>query len=340
VTSAKLQDLGVATADIADLNVTTGKLADLAVSTAKLADTAVTNAKLGGNAVDSSKISDGTVAAGDLGTDAVAADGLTTDGSTKVANSAINSDEIAADAVKASEIATDAVASPEIAADAVGTSEIADLAVATVDIANQAITNGKLAPDSVDTTKIAAGAVGTSDIANGASTEGTYRLIASRAGAALGSSGAGNYWMGMGGPALLSGAASATATTTYAPTPAAFQFTAADYTITGRTTKLRLRATVLNNPTAPGANLTVGLYPVSSTGGGVDTASVTLGTVVTGSTVAFSSATLTASSKVQGVTADFDVPSDGIYVLGFNLSGTIGGNSLPNVLADLQVRNQ
>ena len=293
------------------------------------------------DAVDSAKIAAGGVAASDLATDAIPTDGLATDGSTKVASSAINSDEIAGDAVKASEIATDAVASPEIAADAVGTSEIADLAVATADIANQAITNGKLAPDAVTTDKIAAGAVGTSDIAAGASTEGTYRIIASRAGAVIGGAGNADFWIGMGGPAVADGVSSDTATTTYAPTPAVFQFAAADYAITGRTTKLRLRATVINNTTAPGRTATVGLYPVTAVGGASDTTSVTLGTAVTGSTIAFSSASMTASSRLQNVTADFDVPADGMYVLGVNIAGgTIGGNALLNVLADLQVRNQ
>jgi hypothetical protein len=50
---------------------------------------------------------------------------------------------------------------------------------------------------------------------------------------------------------------------------------------------------------------------------------------------------MTANSRNQNVTADFDVPSDGAYVLGFNIAGgTIGGNALPNFLADLQVHNQ
>jgi hypothetical protein len=166
-------------------------------------------------------------------------------------------------------------------------------------------------------------------------------MIASRSGAVLGGTGNADFWIGMGGPAIASGASSAASTTTYAPTPAVFQFTAADYAITGRTTKLRLRATVLNNATAPGRTATVGLYPVTAVGGGTDAASVTLGTVVSGSTIAFSSASMTANSRLQNVTADFDVPSDGLYVLGVNVAGgNIGGASLLNVLADLQVRNQ
>ena len=50
---------------------------------------------------------------------------------------------------------------------------------------------------------------------------------------------------------------------------------------------------------------------------------------------------MTASSTLQSVTADFDVPADGLYVLGVQIpTGTINGSSLVNVLADLQVRNQ
>ena len=143
----------------------------------------------------------------------------------------------------------------------------------------------------------------------------------------------------MGGPAVKSATSSAAAITTYAGTPAVFQFTAADYGITGRTTKLRMRATLLNNQSATaGQTLTVGLYPVTAVGGANDAVSVTLGTPVSGSTLAFSS--IAANSSQQKVTTDFDVPSDGLYVLGFNITTTLGGSTLTNVLADLQVRNQ
>ena len=224
---------------------------------------------------------------------------------------------------------------------AVGTSEIVDLSVATADITNQAITNGKLGPDAVTTDKIAAGAVGTSDIAAGASTEGTYRHRREPLRRGARRHGQRRFWIGMGGPAVASGVDSDTATTSYAPTPGVFQFTGADYAITGRTTKLRLRATVINNTAAPGRTATVGLYPVTAVGGAGDRASVTLGTVVSGSTVAFSSASMTANSRLQNVTADFDVPSDGMYALGVNIAGgNIDGSALLNVLADLQVRNQ
>ena len=98
---------------------------------------------------------------------------------------------------------------------------------------------------------------------------------------------------------------------------------------------------MINNASAPGRTMTVGMYPVTAVGGATDTTSVTLGTVVSGSTIQFTSASMTAKSSLQTVTADFNVPSDGMYVLGFNITGgTIGGNALPNVLADLQVRNQ
>ncbi len=214
--------------------------------------------------------------------------------------------------------------------------------MATTDIANQAVTNGKLAPDAVTTDKIAAGAVGTSDIAAGASTEGTYRIIASRAGRGdrrrQATPTSGSAWAGRPSRAASS---RATASTAYAPTPGVFQFTAADYAITGRTTKLRLRATVMNNAAAPGRTATVGLYPVTAVGGSADKMSLTLGTVVTGSTITFSSLSMTANSRLQNVTADFDVPSDGMYVLGVNIAGgNINGSALLNVLADLQVRNQ
>ena len=178
-------------------------------------------------------------------------------------------------------------------------------------------------------------------IAAGASTEGTYRVIASRTGAVVSGLGNAHFWIGMGGPAVKSATSSAAATTTYAPTPGVFQFTASDYAISGRTTQLRMRATVINNATAPARDAIVGLYPVTAVGGGNDQTSVTLGTVVSGSTITFASASMTANSSLQNVTADFDVPSDGLYVLGVQVpGGNVANNGLLNVLADLQVRNQ
>jgi hypothetical protein len=79
------------------------------------------------------------------------------------------------------------------------------------------------------------------------------------------------------------------------------------------TTKMRLSAVCITQ-TEPAVTVTVGLYPV--TGG----ATQSLGTVVEGSTIPFESpAALSDTSKSSG---DFTPPSNGIYALGYTVSGT------------------
>lgn len=87
---------------------------------------------------------------------------------------------------------------------------------------------------------------------------------------------------------------------------------AADFAGLG-TTKMRVSAIAITG-TAPAITITLGLYPV--TGGSTQS----LGTVVSGSTVAFASPG--ANSNTTGNSGDFTVPSDGVYALGFVVSGT------------------
>jgi hypothetical protein len=101
--------------------------------------------------------------------------------------------------------------------------------------------------------------------------------------------------------------------------PVLVPIVAADHTVSGLATKLRLRAILACNAAAPGITFTFGLYPVSfgSTGFSI---TPTLGTVVPNTTVAFASPG--ASTENLGVSSEIDLPADGVYVLGVNLSGT------------------
>lgn len=110
----------------------------------------------------------------------------------------------------------------------------------------------------------------------------------------------------------------------------------ADYTISGRTPKLRVRAQFLTNATAPTNTVTFGLFPLSSVAGGSDVLVPTLGTVVSGSTVAF--AAQGASTVGQGNSGDFSFPSDGTYALGVTSSGATAVNAAVAMNAQLQVR--
>lgn len=89
----------------------------------------------------------------------------------------------------------------------------------------------------------------------------------------------------------------------------------ADFTVTGKTIKLRIRGFVTVGATPPAVTYTFGLYPLT-----VSTSTIALGTVVSGSTATVT--TPGASSIATADGADFDIPADGVYGLGVTVSGT------------------
>lgn len=109
----------------------------------------------------------------------------------------------------------------------------------------------------------------------------------------------------------------------------------ADFTAGSRSTKYRIRAWMAVNATAPAATQTFGLYPVTVAGGsGVVTG--TLGTVVSGSTVAIASPT--ASTVTQAVSSDFTPPVAGFYTVGFVVSTGQAANTAAVYGTSLQYR--
>lgn len=120
--------------------------------------------------------------------------------------------------------------------------------------------------------------------------------------------------------------------------PLFFRLVANDYLVEGKTAKLRLRAQLAINGTALGATCTAGLYPLSSVGGAANVLHATVGSVVSGSTIAF--ATPSADTISQNATSDFTLPSDGQYVLGFAISGgPTAANNAMSLNLQLQVHN-
>jgi hypothetical protein len=85
------------------------------------------------------------------------------------------------------------------------------------------------------------------------------------------------------------------------------------YKVTGLTVKMRLRVAFVTNAVAPTGTFTFGLYPVT-TAGGAGNLTTTLGTVVSGSTVAHTAPA--ASSQFLDAGSDFTPPTAGVYVLG------------------------
>jgi len=119
--------------------------------------------------------------------------------------------------------------------------------------------------------------------------------------------------------------------------PPLLNLTAADLAVNNKTTKMQLRVAVLTNEVKPLLSFTPGLYPVTSKGG-ENGVVLTLGTVVTGSTIAVSEPS--ANSVTRAVTAaDFSLPADGLYALGFVTSAKLTAKAGVIIFAQLQTRS-
>lgn len=133
-----------------------------------------------------------------------------------------------------------------------------------------------------------------------------------------------------------SGGATAPASGGEPVNPSFFYFDDADYTVPGKTQKLRLRVQVAANATKPALKFTFGLYPMT-VAGGADAITTTLGTVVSGSATEVNEPA--ASTVTSAVSSDFTIPSDGAYILGVVTSATLTNNSKVIVSAQLQTRS-
>jgi hypothetical protein len=206
------------------------------------------------------------------------------------------------------------------------------------------VINGQLANDNLSGSagitgaNIASATITNDKLANPGSS--VYRTIFF-AGGALGSTwGAATYLLGSdgigGGANQMGQSPDSVGTSSGYQFPPVFRFVAADYAVSGLTTKLQIRAQVLANATAPAINFTIGLYPVT-VAGGASVLTFTAGTVVSGSTVAIN--TPPASTVTAGVASAITIPSDGTYMLGVATNASIALNSLVMVAAQLQTRN-
>lgn len=110
----------------------------------------------------------------------------------------------------------------------------------------------------------------------------------------------------------------------------------ADYAAGSRTVKYRLSVTLLTNNVAPAVTFTAGLYPVTAVAGANNVISATLGTVTSGSTVAFTSPA--ATSINHDVSTNFTAPAAGAYIIAVVTSGTTATNSTTGIRARLQMR--
>lgn len=158
-----------------------------------------------------------------------------------------------------------------------------------------------------------------------------YRVLAEGCGSHIAARVAGTYFLPKGEAAGITG------TGTLYP-PNIIYINSTDYAVNGVSAKMRIRVTLAVNDVAPTGNYTFGLYPITrpGTSGGAGLAIYTMGTVVAGSTIAIN--TPAADSHNQVVSAEFDKPADGFYVLGFVSTATVAASSLLHICAQLQLR--
>ncbi|HVY79314.1 MAG TPA: hypothetical protein VG898_12495, partial [Solirubrobacterales bacterium] len=110
----------------------------------------------------------------------------------------------------------------------------------------------------------------------------------------------------------------------------------ADYAVSGKTTKLRLRVQVAVNPTKAALKFTFGLYPITPEGS-AKTLDFVAGELVTGSSAVVNEpAALGISQTASG---DFNVPADGLYAICVTTSAALTENSAVVCAAQLQVRH-
>lgn len=122
--------------------------------------------------------------------------------------------------------------------------------------------------------------------------------------------------------------ASAQSKTVWTNSFATFPIRGSDYAVTGKTTKLSLRAVINTNNTAPGNTMTFGLYQLSSPGTstsvGLDWTFPPIGPVA-GSTCSIVSPA--ANSSTTASSGTFTMPGDGTYVIGLQTSDLNAANS-------------
>lgn len=160
----------------------------------------------------------------------------------------------------------------------------------------------------------------------------SYKTLFQGAGSHIAARAAGTYALPLGDAAAVSGTGTLYPISTFYLDPA-------DYpSISGLVAKLRLRVGLFVNDVAPTGNYTFGLYPITrpATSGGAGLNIYTLGTVVTSSTVLFT--TPAADSAGTAVSAEFSIPTAGHYTLGFISTAAVATSSHLHINAHLQVR--
>lgn len=116
----------------------------------------------------------------------------------------------------------------------------------------------------------------------------------------------------------------------------AFRLDPADYALTGRTAKYRLKVSMLCNAVAPGMTFTFGLATPTITYGTAGNANTI--TAIAGVGTAATITTPGASAETDAVSTDFAAPAAGLLMPYVTVSGNMAANSWVNGLWRLQRR--
>lgn len=138
---------------------------------------------------------------------------------------------------------------------------------------------------------------------------------------------AATYQMGI--SADVAGITAGSSLTTMANT---FYLDLSDFTVAGRTTKIRVRGSVLvGNAAAAGTNITINLQPVTALSG----ATATLGAAI----VSVPTFTTPALNSMNALTsADVNAPSPGFFTFTYTTNATANTSTQVSIKATLQVR--
>lgn len=163
-----------------------------------------------------------------------------------------------------------------------------------------------------------------------------YKTILVQGGQIAGGATAGTYILGTGGVSRPARSGEdISAVSTYGFTP--IHFVNTDFTVAGKTQKLRLRAQIYTNATAwSSVTATFGIHKVRFSGA-ANTLVATLDPVVSGSTVEL--ANPGASVAFAGESGDFTIPPDFVYCIGVAINATLTTNAVALLSAQLQTRH-
>lgn len=143
-----------------------------------------------------------------------------------------------------------------------------------------------------------------------------------------------------GGPYLLGGGSTGAGVAAAGATAglSVFYLDPADFKeseVNERLVKYKLLSTLLTNATAPTITFTVGLYPVTAAAGSEQVVSITLGSVVAGSTCVFTTPAHESLTVVRSTV--FTAPSAGFFALACAVSGSAAAKSSAAIRATLQM---